>query len=72
MTSLSDLYRTPTDAPTTLATTVVLGAFGYHALITVQQSSWWMGGVVLLTGYLTDGIARVGWRFQNEFIPAGL
>lgn len=73
VTSLSELYRNPTAAPlATLAATVILGAFGYQAVITAQQRSWWMGGVVLLTCYLAYRIARVGWRFENELVRAEL
>lgn len=72
-TTLSELYRNPTAAPlATLAATVILAAFGYQALITAHQSSWWMGGAVLLTCYLAYRIARVGWRFENEFVRAEL
>lgn len=73
VTTLSELYRNPTAAPlATLAATVILGAFGYQAVITAQGTSWWMGGVVLLTCYLAYRIARVGWRFENEFVRAEL
>ncbi|MFB6235080.1 MAG: hypothetical protein ABEH81_11450 [Halopenitus sp.] len=73
VTSLSELYRNPTAAPlATLAATLILGAFGYQAVFIAQQTSWWMGGLVLLTCYLAYRIARVGWRFENEFIRAEL
>lgn len=73
VTTLSELYRNPTDAPlATLAATVILGAFGYQAVIAARGASWWMGGVVLLTCYLAYRIARVGWRFENELVRAEL
>ncbi|MGZ0745665.1 hypothetical protein [Haloparvum sp. AD34] len=73
VTTLFELYRNPTAAPlATLAATVILGAFGYQAVITARATSWWMGGVVLLTCYLAYRIARVGWRFENEFVRAEL
>lgn len=73
VTTLSELYRDPTAAPlATFAATLILGAFGYQAVISAQQTSWWMGVLVPLTCYLAYRIARVGWRFEKEFIRAEL
>jgi len=73
VTSLAGIYRNPTANPlATAAATLILAVFAVQAYITAVDHSIALGLAVIGIAYVSYRIARVGWKYENDFIAGEL